>query len=373
MATFDLAKSWLILSPEGQGFEQAHRAAADLARIIAALRAGAGLPAEVPAVLDAQGPAPADDKPIIVLNAGENAAEAAYGWSWRAGSDRVEVYGNSPACLARGLYDFCAHLGLKWEGPGNELLPPVKGNQANLDTSSNYRPELEGDSLLTGLKRFAMPSRAESPELWGCSADKLLLYLTRQGCEALILPFAPGAGGFFEGLKRKKEAALRQAILEKAGSFGIGIEAGGWGSLSSLVPARLFHKDKAMFRMEGGERKNDHLFCPTNPQALQTLKANAKKQFATGDGALWPAAVKIFDVWPETLEEKWCACPACRAFSPTEQNRMACNAAADILAGERPQARLCYREIPSLTAGADLGDVPVRANMFTLKEKIYNV
>ncbi|MDR1575636.1 MAG: hypothetical protein LBS37_06485, partial [Treponema sp.] len=74
------------------------------------------------------------------------------------------------------------------------------------------------------------------------------------------------------------------------------------------------------------------------------------------------AAAPVFHLWPDQGHEKtWCACPDCRAFSPLEQNRIAVNSAADVLADLDPRARLSYLEDPLETSA---GRPALRDNTF---------
>jgi hypothetical protein len=72
MAVFDASKDWAILVP---ALPAVRKAAGDMARCLDLLRRLAGLPGKIPALLDAEGPAPDDSVPVILLNAGEAAGE----------------------------------------------------------------------------------------------------------------------------------------------------------------------------------------------------------------------------------------------------------------------------------------------------------
>jgi hypothetical protein len=121
-----------------------------------------------------------------------------------------------------------------------------------------------------------------------------------------------------------------------------------------------------------------HNFCPTNPKTIDLIKKRAAALFrstlAAADGApVKPPAkppagavkaepVRVFHLWPDRGQEStWCSCPACRAFSPDEQNLIAANDAADALAGIDPGARLSYYE------SSELGGIKVRENLFAMK------
>jgi hypothetical protein len=128
--------------------------------------------------------------------------------------------------------------------------------------------------------------------------------------------------------------------LMKQHSFNI--EAGGR-DFSLLLPRRLFLFRRDLFRMEGGRRKLRTHFCPTNHKTTAAITAHANKLFAR---AMREVTVpRIFHLLPdEGQETAWCACPACRAFSPSEQNLIAVNTAADALAKLDPDALILYHD-----------------------------
>jgi hypothetical protein len=126
--------------------------------------------------------------------------------------------------------------------------------------------------------------------------------------------------------------------------------------LSHLVPRRYFFLHRDFFRMEKGKRVKNFNFCPTSPEAIRLIKGEAEKFFRSRP------EVQVFHLWPDRGHEKnWCACPACRAFTPEEQNRIAVNSVADVLMEINPQARLSYYE-----DFEEPGAIAVRSNMFPL-------
>ena len=118
------------------------------------------------------------------------------------------------------------------------------------------------------------------------------------------------------------------------------IEAGGR-DFPLLLPRRLFFLHRDLFRMEQGKRKADHHFCPTNPKTTAIVARRAHALFARVMREV--TSPRIFHLLPdEGYETKWCACPACRAFSPAEQNIIAVNTASGALAKLDPAARLSF-------------------------------
>ena len=128
--------------------------------------------------------------------------------------------------------------------------------------------------------------------------------------------------------------------IKLAKQYGLNIEAGGH-ELSLLLPKRLFLFHRDLFRMEQGKRKPSPNFCPTNPDTTNIIKEKVKNLFAHSMQIV--TAPRIFHLLPDRGQETiWCACPACRAFSPAEQNIIAVNSSADVLASLDPDARLSY-------------------------------
>lgn len=332
MAHFDASKDWVILVPPNA--PHAQKAAGDLARYIGLLAALSGGPArEAPALADASGPAPPEETPVIVLDSGGHSPEH-NGFAWRAGASRVEIHGESGRGLCNGIYSFLSALGVSWPAPGRETLP------SRAASSPRGFPLAAGSA--DGFSRYKGAGPASAP--WrrfipaGVKAAKSLLrkngafaaWAARRRYDALVFPLAAFASaGAGRALGR-----LRQA----AGEYGIALEAGGR-DLSSLAPRRYFPLHPDFFRMEGGRRTMARHFCPTSPGAIALIGKVGRRLFrAAGETA-------VFHLWPDKgAETAWCSCPTCRAFSPREQNRIAVNAAADVLAAVNPAAFLTFYE-----------------------------
>ncbi|MDR0323875.1 MAG: hypothetical protein LBI12_05455 [Treponema sp.] len=151
--------------------------------------------------------------------------------------------------------------------------------------------------------------------------------------------------------------------IKLAKHYGLNIEAGGH-ELSLLLPKRLFFFHRDLFRMEQGKRKNGHHFCPTNPKTIFIIKEKAKVLFSRSMQTV--TTPRIFHLLADEGHESiWCACPACRAFSPAEQNIIAVNSAADVLAGLDPDARLSFFDY---NVEPEEEGVEPRKNMFLLKK-----
>ena len=80
----------------------------------------------------------------------------------------------------------------------------------------------------------------------------------------------------------------------------------------------------------------------------------------------------VYHLWPDRgAEDRWCACPACRAFMPREQIRLALNVLAALIGEKDPQARISFRgeeESPAekLPGGSE---ITLRPNVFRLTEE----
>ncbi|MDR2618793.1 MAG: DUF4838 domain-containing protein [Treponema sp.] len=338
MADFDVSKGWVILLPQDPGVK---KAAEDAARCIGLLRKQAGLSSPPPALADASGPAPPPSVPVIVLNSEQGPAEQ-NGFSWRAGPERVEIYGESSRGLCNGIYSFLAALGIRWPEPGKELLPPCADKPAVYPLAS---PGASEPSRFYGTgpekapwKRYVIDRKNPFLKSAG-KREALIAWAARNRCDALVFPLKT-AGKY----------------SKSAGEYALAAEAGGW-ELSLLLPRRLFLFHSECFRMEDGRRRKEINFCPTNPATLRILKKEAKKYFRNGRN------LRIFHLWPDRGNEKtWCSCPACRAFSPAEQNRIAVSAAADALLESGFTGFISYYEAPG-----EGGDIPLRPNLFRME------
>jgi len=156
---------------------------------------------------------------------------------------------------------------------------------------------------------------------------------------------------------------LRSEYVKLIKRYSLNIEAGGC-ELSMMLPRNLFMFHKDLFRMEHGRRKKKHHFCPTNPKSTAVIAENAQKIFESS--MQFVTQRRVFHLWPEEGHENtWCACPACRAFSPAEQYIIAVNTVADVLAKLDPNARLSY-----LDYGEEQGKTGIlpRKNMYKVKK-----
>jgi hypothetical protein len=362
MRTFDIFAPWVILSPF-----PVIPAAEDLARCIAALRGRDGMGQNPPAFVDAAGPAPGDSVPIVVLNM-EDAGNERGGYTWRAGSSRVEIYGDSPRGLRGGIYSFLASLGFSWPEPGGESLPPQPelagagsagmGRAYPLKDRETY---VRSDPAPESRRRLLIP-----PDTPGKEIPALGRWAAQNGLDALVFSLRDKR---FRG-----KAAGDKIIGELEKNWGLIIEWGGW-DLSFLVPRRFFffNFNRELFRMEGGNRTRDHHFCPTNPLTIALLLRRMDLFLKRRDEARRDGPAVVYHLWPDQgAEDRWCACPACRAFMPREQIRLAVNALAALIGERDPQALVSCRgeeESPAekLPGGSE---ITLRPNVFRLPAKL---
>jgi hypothetical protein len=349
MALFNVSKEWIILAPAA--VTAAGTAAADLSFYIAVLRGRAGLERAAPPIADAGGTAPPDTAPVIVLNAGDPspnrpAWRRRSGFTWRAGQDRVEIYGDSDRGLCNGVFDFLSNLGFRWPAPGREETPdPAGRGEYRLKTAGAYVPSED----VPEKRRRIIIDKKNTPN----ERAALIRWAARNRIDALVFSLDDRILRRPEDGKGPLAAAERYAMI---------IEAGGW-DLSRLVPRRYFFFHRDLFRMDSGKRVRRFNFCPTNPRTIALLKKQGRRRL----GAILRLhpGIETFHLWPDRGHETaWCSCPACRAFSRSEQNRMALCAAADVLAELAPAARLSFLE----EAGDDPPEAaaPPRPNLFRL-------
>jgi hypothetical protein len=344
MAVFDVSQAWVILLPRDV---PAARACGDeLSRCIETLRRRAGLSLPPPVREDARRTSPESSVPIILLNP-EPEGEGRNGFSWRLGTERLEIYGASERGLCGGVYDFLDALGFRWPRPGVEEPPENPGSpRYGIARDRAHKPT---DTGMVGRKRLVFPEARpyQTPE-------SLALWAARNKADALVLPLWdrwPRRAKMFGGLGR-----FRESLQSLAKQYAMTIEAGGW-DLSCLLPRRYFLRGPDLFRMEEGRRKKRYNFCATNPAGVKIIQKEAERIF------LEYPETEVFHLWPDRgHEQQWCACPSCRAFSPAEQNRIAVNTAADVLAKINPRAFISFYE----NSGEQI-DIAPRQNMFMLR------
>jgi hypothetical protein len=178
---------------------------------------------------------------------------------------------------------------------------------------------------------------------------EIIKWAAQNNYDTLVFPLTE----CFSGLHREYVKLIKRYELT--------IEAGGR-ELSTLLPRNLFTFHRDLFRMEQGRRKKKYHFCPTNPKTTALITESAQKLFTRSLQTVTPK--RIFHLLPdEGHDNTWCACPACRAFSPAEQNIIAVNSAADVLAKLDPDARISFLD---LNNEPEKAGITPRKNMFKL-------
>ncbi|MDR2477934.1 MAG: hypothetical protein LBD48_01325 [Treponema sp.] len=342
----DVSRAWHILAPASASAAQ--YAAEELAAYFGLLRERAGLDKEQPPIEDAETVSPPGAAPLILLNTA--AGDIAHnGFTWRLGNGRIEIHGDSARGLWNGVFDFLSALGFRWPKPGVEELPaapsgentaayPLKDDRAYSPSAANARER----------RRLVINEKTGTRE-----RERLIRWAARNKIDALVF-----------SLREKSfwDRAGRGGKIYGAERYALALEAGG-GDLSLLLPRSLFLFHQDMFRMESGKRTREHHFCPTNPKTTARITRRAKELFGRAlPGMTAQSGEPVFHLWPDSEHEKtWCACPACRAFSPAEQNRIAVNTAADALSAAAPAALLSYKNDPG-----ESGGIAPRKNTFVL-------
>jgi hypothetical protein len=355
MANFYASKEWIILLPPD--VPEIRKAAEDLSRYIGLLGGlQEGLIHKSPALLDAHSTLPPNAVHTIVLKS-EGAGSQRNGFYWKAEPERIEIRGESARGLCNGIYSFLAALGISWPEPGQEILPSPQVANLRVFTLSNGSGVDEGvfepsnydgtDIVAAPWRRFVAGAKEVKAILK--NSEIFVAWAARRRYDALIFPLATFAS--------KGTAKKLNELQNIAAEYGIAMEAGGR-DLSSLLPRCSFFLHRDFFRMEGGRRKKDHHFCPTNPGTIVAVNKTAEKLFQAACEA------QVFHLWPDRgANTAWCSCPACRAFTAAEQNRIAVNAAADVLAAVKSDACITFFEKPG-----EGGNIPVRENLFRIEK-----
>ena len=367
MAMFDASKEWIVFLPPD--IPEVKKAVGDLVRCIGVLAtlqetglqeargtiASNGATQKTPVIVNAFESAPSGEDAIIIVNSEALGAQQ-NGFMWRAEPKRVEIHGESGRGLCNGIYSFLSSLGISWPAPKQEKFPSAAiknplGSSSRASqgfTLSNSRANepsrYEGENPAAApWRRFVFAGKKEI-RVFLKRSEAFAAWAARRRYDALVFPLAA-----FTSISMGRK--IRE-VMKSAGEYGISIEAGGH-DLSSLVPRRFFFLHKDYFRMEEGRRKKAHHFCPTCPGTLRLIAREGGKLFqAAGE-------TKVFHLWPDKGAERiWCSCPSCRAFTPVEQNSIAVNAAADVLASINPNASVtCFEK------SGERGNVPLRQNI----------
>jgi hypothetical protein len=346
MANLDVSKNWIILADI-----PLREAAAELALYIGLLRGKAGIGQEQPRIAEAAAVSHNPGPCIIIKAAAGNQGQN--GFSWKFGKDRIEICGDSPRGLWNGIFDFLAALGIKWPAPDQEELPQAGAGSNNTAFSlKTDKAVFYSISSARDRRRLFIDEKTGAKE-----REKLVIWAARNKYDALV--FSLKEKSLWARVRAK---AQRGSRVYGADRYALALEAGGR-DLSLLLPQRLFLFHRNLFRMESGKRKADSHFCTTNPETISRIKKQVRKLFNRALPGM--TAPRVFHLLPDQGHENtWCACPACRAFSPAEQYIIAVNSAADALASIDLRALLSFLDFGIAAGEPGAGGIAARKNMF---------
>jgi len=108
-------------------------------------------------------------------------------------------------------------------------------------------------------------------------------------------------------------------------------------ALSFLLPRTLFGAYPGYFRMDKtGKRDPGGNMCVTNEKALSIVKKNAEEL-----ARMLPATTNRYYFWADDAAP-WCECPACKKYSPSDQNLIYTNAILEGIRKVDTKNRLAY-------------------------------
>ncbi|NOX53622.1 MAG: DUF4838 domain-containing protein [Planctomycetes bacterium] len=227
--------------------------------------------------------------------------------------DQITIHGHTPRGALYGAYQLLETMGCRWYFIGRlgEVVP--KHQRVALPIGESHQKASFRDRSVM----IAYPHYYERFDEW-------IDFLTKSRVNNLVIY---GRSASWWQKNRDRYLPLlreRQTIIEFGGHI-----------LATFVPRTLFAAHPEYFRMnEKGQRIADHNFCP-NSGALAVLQENARKFFQE------LPEVTYFHVWADDLKGGgWCHCPRCKALAPQDQNMLAMNAIAEVLAEVNPRASL---------------------------------
>ena len=310
MVGLDLARDWEILSA-ARGDPTAGLAAHELQQILQRI-GGRPIPLVAQARLEA---------PLFRLSYGQGEKD---GFVWRIGPSEVHIDGDTPRGLLYAVYSLLEALGCRWVAPGKagERLPSATLFSLAAE-EAREAPHLPGRCLVIGHHAFLR------------DVDDWIVWAGRNRLNTLFI-HATDESLALGAVSARHWQFRKDAALALARERGMTVEYGGHG-LAGLLPRRLFRTVPQAFRFDGTRRTPDHNLCPSSVEARDILQRNAAAHFRA-----YPEA-DVFHLWADDIPGGgWCACPACREFTPSEQSLMATNAAAEALESVNPKAVLSF-------------------------------
>ena len=246
---------------------------------------------------------------------------------------RIFIKGHTPRGALYGVYQLLEDMGCRWFyiGELGEVVPSA---------TDIYLPCGERTQSASFRERsvlVAYPSYYERFDEWIDFLTKMRI--NNVGIYGQSLDWWKANRGRYLPMLEE-----RHAILEFGGHI-----------MPAFVPRDLFGAHPEYFRMnEEGQRADDHNFCP-NSDALELLKKNVRGHFEQ------LPEITYFHIWADDLKGGgWCHCPECEGLPPADQNLIAMNAMAGVLAEVNPRASLALlayhdtAEVPSLAPAPNL-------------------
>lgn len=228
------------------------------------------------------------------------------GFYLQATRQGVLLSGERPRSLLYAAYTFLTHLGCRWLGPGDEVIP--------------QRATLVLEPLtLTEAPVFANRDLCEDSAQ--IPAQNLALRQQQTEDDTLYVDWMAKArlSGFYPFRWTPEDpsaddvlAAIQKRDLEMIG---------GGHMIPPFLPRQLFSQHPEYFRMDAtGNRVADGNFCVSNAEAM-AIVCHAAVEHARARPHLG-----LLNIWgDDVFGGSWCSCPACAALSPQDQYITACN------------------------------------------------
>lgn len=241
------------------------------------------------------------------------------------GERGLVLIGEGPRGLLYAVYSLLEEVGWRWVGPGpaDEHVPRCAQIRLPAATVAE-QPAFARRGLVIGHDLFL--AQAEAWIAWAARARLNTIFIHTIGASGRAL------GACRWRYWQQRRSRLWSLIAER----GLRLEIGGH-HLRDAVPRRLFRQQPDLFRHDGRRRVADGNPCPTNPATQALVRDWARRLFAAEPNA------SVYHLWPEDrLGGGWCACPQCRALSPSDQSLLLANMIAAALAEHNPAAHIAY-------------------------------
>jgi len=246
----------------------------------------------------------------------ESASGKLDGFDITANQKVIRIQGHTSRGTLYGAYQLLEDMGCRWCGVGElaEVVPISK----DISLPAGKR-----------VQRASFPGRSVVPyyDMYHANYADWIKFLARMRINNI---YAHANGSLADFTKRWKEARVKLVpLLEERGMV---LEWGGH-HLAALVPRELFRDHPEYFRVdEKGARSSDLNFCP-NSGAIGELKQNVRSLFEQ-----LPEVANFNFYADDLMEGGWCHCPKCKTLTTADQNMIAMNAVAGVLAEVNPKA-----------------------------------